>query len=160
MKFNTLVLSSSLLLLSACASQSVDTDAASPAASALSEVTSSLQNNLLASYAAQQLGLPAGKATAALGAIFKTVQGNLSAENFATIGQSIPGLDSIMEMAPEVAGVTDIVSGKSDYLDAAFEQIGVPKETVSPVVNTLTGYLDQNNLGGTADLLKQGLNFL
>ena len=160
MKFNALVLSSSLLLLTACSSQSVNTDTAAPAASALSEVTSTLQDNLLASYAAKQLGLPEGQATAALGAVFKAAKGNLSTENFATIGQSIPGVDSLIDMAPVVAGFTDTAADSSGYLDAAFEQIGVPKETVSPVVNTLTGYLDQNNMGSAADLLKQGLNFL
>ncbi len=170
MKFNTLVLSSSLLLLTACASQSVDlgADTKSSATSALSDVAGTLQNNLLAGYAAKQLGLPEGQATAALGAVFKTAKSNLSTEDFASIGGSIPGLDSIIEQAPAVAGfdLASSLGGQAQsganlgYLDAAFEQIGVPKETVLPLVSTLTGYLDQNNMSSAAAMLKQGLNFL
>jgi len=170
MKLNTLVLSSSLLLLTACSSQSVDlgADTKSATTSALSEVAGTLQDNLLAGYAAKQLGLPEGQATAALGAVFKTAKSNLSTEDFSSLGGAIPGLDSIIEQAPTVAGfdLASSLGGQAEsgaslgYLDAAFEQIGVPKETVLPLVSTLTGYLDQNNMGSAAAMLNQGLNFL
>lgn len=163
MKLNTLILSSSIVLLSACSSQSVDLGSSAEASSAsatsaLSEVASSVKNSLIADYAATQLGLPKGQATAALGAVFKTAQGNLSADDFSSLGNAIPGLGGLIEKAPVVSALAG--SGNLGYLDAAFKQIGVPKETVLPLVDTVTGYLDQAGMGSAAALLKQGLNFL
>ena len=166
MKFNTLILTSSIVLLSACSSQSMTSDssaqatsaASASATSALTEVASTLKNTLLADYAAKQLGLPTEQASAALGAVFKTAQGNLSTDDFATIGKAIPGVDSLIEQAPVVSALTG--GGNLGYLDAAFKQIGVPKETVMPLVGTVTTYLDQAGMGSAAALLKQGLNFL
>lgn len=167
MKFNTLILSSSIVLLSACASTDLGSIAgmsSESAKSALSETVNSVKENLLADYAAKQLGLPKDKATAALGAVFKTAQGNLSADDFLSLGKSIPGLDSLIEKAPALA--SSLGGGKANsgaslgYLDAAFKKIGIPKETVLPLVGTLTQYLDQNNMGTASALLKKGLNFL
>jgi len=176
MKLNTLILASSVLLLSACASNSLETSAKSDSAetnattAVLSDAVGALKENFLADYAAKQLGLPKEKATAALGAVFKTAQGNLSAENFSSIGKAIPGLDSYIDKAPDVSSLTGLASSLGGdkakagaslgYLDAAFEQIGVPKETVLPLINTVTGYLDQNGMGSAASLLKQGMDFL
>jgi hypothetical protein len=168
MKVNTILLSSSLLLLSACATQSLDTGASTDkvtntASSALTDVVNSAKENLIADYAAKQLGLPKDKASSALGAVFKAAQGNLSSNDFASLGKAIPGVDSLIEKAPEVSGLaSSLTGGKASlgYLDAAFKQIGVPKETVLPLVNVLTGYLDQNNMGSASAMLKQGLNFL
>ncbi len=168
MKVTSILLSSSLLLLSACATQSLDTSASADkvtnsASSALTEVANVAKENLIADYAAKQLGLPKDKASSALGAVFKAAQGNLSSNDFASLGKAIPGVDSLIEKAPEVSGLaSSLTGGKASlgYLDAAFEKIGVPKETVLPLVDTLTGYLDQNGMGSAGSLLKQGLSFL
>lgn len=124
-------------------------------------------------YASEQLGLSKEMTSGALGALFKVAKDNLG-DNFSSITDAIPGVESYIDNAPAAAksslgGLASSLGGDSElgqaaaslgYLDSAFEQLGIPKETILPVVNTVTSYLEANDYGTAAAMLKKGVNFL
>lgn len=132
------------------------------------------QSSTLVDYASEKLGLSKEITSGALGAVFKVAKDNLSGDSFASISEAIPGLNSYIKSAPSESksSLGDLASAlgeKSDeaqamaslgYLDAAFKKLGVPKESILPVVNTITNYLEQNDFGTAAVMLKKGVNFL
>ena len=103
--------------------------------------------------------------------LFKVAKDNLSKENFALISKAIPDMDAYISKAPKVSSssLTALLgktgdSGKAaagaGYLDSAFKKIGIPKEQVPVMLNSVTGYLDKSGYGEAAGLLKRGLIFL
>ena len=129
-------------------------------------------NTDLLGYASEQLGLSSDMTSGALGALFKVAQDNLG-DNFSSISDVIPNVDSYIESAPAIAksslgGLASSLGGDElgqaaaglSYLNSAFEKLGIPKETILPLVNTVTGYLEANDYGTAASMLKQGVNFL
>lgn len=124
-------------------------------------------------YASEQLGLSKEVTTGALGAVFKVAKDNLG-DNFSSITDAIPGVENYIQSAPAEAesslgGLASSLGVDKDlgqaakslgYLDSAFEKLGVPKETVLPLVDTVTGYLEANDYGTAASMLKKGVNFL
>lgn len=126
----------------------------------------------LIGYASEQLGLSSDMTSGALGALFKVAQDNLG-DNFSSISEAIPNVDSYIENAPAIAksslgGLASSLGGDElgqaaaslSYLNSAFEKLGIPKETILPLVDTVTGYLEANDYGTAASMLKQGVNFL
>lgn len=132
------------------------------------------QSNTLVDYASEKLGLSKEITSGALGAVFKVAKDNLSGDSFTSISEAIPGLDNYIKSAPSeskspLGDLASSLGKKSDeaqamaslgYLDAAFKKLGVPKESILPVVNTITNYLEQNDFGTAATMLKKGVNFL
>ncbi|WP_077339142.1 DUF2780 domain-containing protein [Pseudocolwellia agarivorans] len=130
-------------------------------------------SNDLVGYAAEQLGLSKEMTSGALGALFKVAKDNLG-DNFSSISEAIPGVENYIQNAPEAAksslgGLASSLGKGSEegqaalslgYLDSAFKKLGIPKETVLPLVDTVTSYLEQNNYGTAAAMLKKGVNFL
>jgi len=129
--------------------------------------------NDLVGYAASQLGLSKEMTSGALGALFKVAKDNLG-DNFSSISDAIPGVENYIQNAPEAAksslgGLASSIGNSSaegqaamslGYLDSAFKKLGIPKETVLPFVDTVTNYLEQNDYGTAAAMLKKGINFL
>ncbi|MBU2893268.1 DUF2780 domain-containing protein [Colwellia sp. D2M02] len=141
--------------------------------SASQEQTKPLQTNAMISYAAEQLNLSESTVSAGFGSLLKVAKDNLSGENFAMISKVIPDLDSYLSQAPEVAesknSLNSLLSNAGDagkkaeslqYLNSAFEKIGIPKEQAPVLVNTLNGYLQSNGYGQVATYLEKGLSFL
>jgi hypothetical protein len=127
-------------------------------------------------YASEQLGLSPEMTSGALGALFKVAKDNLG-DNFSSITEAIPGVESYIQGAPAEAaksslgGLASSLGGDElgelgqaaaslGYLNSAFEQLGIPKETILPVVNTVTSYLEANDYGTAAAMLNKGVNFL
>jgi len=129
--------------------------------------------NDLVGYAASQLGLSKEMTSGALGALFKVAKDNLG-DNFSSISDAIPGVENYIQNAPEAAksslgGLASSLGNSSaegqaamslGYLDSAFKTLGIPKETVLPLVDIVTNYLEQNDYGKAAAMLKKGINFL
>jgi hypothetical protein len=138
---------------------------------ALTEAASSQAD--IVGFASEKLGLSPEVTTGALGALFKVAQDNLG-DNFSSISEAIPSVQSYIDSAPAEAksslgGLASSLTGDSEaaqaaaslgYLDSAFKKLGVPKETILPVVNTVTNYLEANDYGTAAAMLKKGVNFL
>lgn len=137
------------------------------------QVENTTQSSALVDYASEKLGLSKEITSGALGAVFKVAKDNLG-ENFASISDAIPDVESYIKNAPSeskssLSGLASKLGKSSDegqaaaslgYLDSAFKKLGIPKETVLPLVDTLTNYLENNNYGTAAAMLKKGVNFL
>jgi len=155
------------------ATEKVEVAAAAVKDNATEVESAATQSNGLVDFASEQLGLSKEVTSGALGAVFKVAKDNLAGDSFASISDAIPGLDGYIDSAPSevkssLGGLASSL-GDSDevkaiaslgYLDSAFETLGVPKETILPVVNTVTNYLEQNDFGTAAAMLKKGVNFL
>ena len=176
MKFTALIISSSLMLASHSAvaglsdlTKSLENQAKSAAKDA-TQSQPSMTSDLI-TMAANQFDLSPEVAQAGLGSLLKVAQDHVSEENFAMISAALPETKSYIQSAPNVSmsSLTSMFGQSSDktqsvaslgYLDQAFKKLGIPKETVLPMADLLTGYLEQNGYGEASSLLKQGLNFL
>ena len=135
-----------------------------------SDVGGDIAKQALSSYAASQLGLPEGKISGGLGSLFKVAQDNLTKENFSSLSGAIPGMKNYIDLAPAVSkSAIGSLLGNSktakkaqsiQYLDSAFEQLGIPKESLPLLLNSVSGYLQSNGYGDVAGMLEKGLSFL
>lgn len=170
MKLQTLLISS-LLFGYASTATAVDLSSLSDQLTkAPSEKVESAQSNALVSYAAKELGMDESTISAGLGSLFNVAKDNINADNFSTISDAIPGLDSLMALAPAMgsssSSLTSLLgdSGKTAsglaYLDSAFKKVGLSTDQIPMLMGSVTSYLDQNGYSEASSLLKQGLKFL
>ncbi len=130
-----------------------------------------LETNAMIEYAAKQLNLSKAAVTASLGSLLKVAKDNLTQENFALISKAVPDAQSYVDKAPKIAtsSMSSLFSsagevGKKaeslDYLNSAFEKLGLSSEQVPGLINSFTTYLDKNGYKQAAATLKQGLSLL
>ena len=129
-----------------------------------------LAKNALTTYAAKQLGMSEAMVGGGLASIFKVAQDNLTAENFSELSSAVPDMGDYLKLAPELStsAITSLLGDSSaskaaqsaSYLDSAFESLGIPKESLPLMINTVTSYLESSGYGEAASMLKQGVNFL
>lgn len=135
-----------------------------------SKKTADVKSNALVSYAASQLGMSEKTVTGGLGALFKVAKDNLSKENFSMLSSAVPDINSYINQAPESStsamssllgrNETSKKAESANYLDSAFKKLGIPKESLPTMVNTVSGYLESNGYGDAAGMLKKGMSFL
>ena len=139
--------------------------------SAAKEVGVPLETNAMIAYAAKQLNLSEGTVSASLGSLLKVAKDNLTQENFALISKAVPDAQSYVDKAPKMAkssmsslfssaGETGKKAESLDYLNSAFEKLGLSSEQVPGLINSFTTYLDNNGYKQAAATLKQGLSLL
>ncbi|WP_434930964.1 DUF2780 domain-containing protein [Shewanella sp. HL-SH5] len=144
---------------------------AAPVATQAAAVTG-LADNALVGNVMSQLGLTEQQAAGGLGSILNLAQSNLGKNDFSTLSNSIPGIDSLLGAVPAMAGD----SGMSGLLSKAgnlgssfqgaavvydsFEKLGISKEYIAPMVDIAKQYLQQQSGEGTVDLLMKGLGSL
>jgi hypothetical protein len=129
-----------------------------------------VESNALISYAANQLGMSEKTVTGGLGSLFKVAKDNLSKEHFSMLSKGIPDINSYINQAPDIStsaissllGSNDTAkkAQSANYLDSAFKKLGIPKESLPMMVNSVSGYLDSNGYGDAAVMLKKGVSFL
>ena len=135
------------------------------------EVGVPLETNAMIEYAAKQLNLSEGTVAASLGSLLKVAKDNLTQENFALISKAVPDAQSYVDKAPKIAksSMSSLFSsageaGKKaeslDYLNSAFDKLGVSSEQVPGLINSFSSYLDKSGYEGAASALKKGLSFL
>ncbi len=135
-----------------------------------SKKTADVKSNALVSYAASQLGMSEKTVTSGLGSLLKVAKDNLSKENFSMLSSAIPDINNYIKQAPEssTSAITSVFGSNetskkaesASYLDSAFKELGIPKESLPMMVNTVSGYLESNGYGDAAGMLKKGLSFL
>lgn len=115
-----------------------------------------------------QLGISGEQATGGAGAIFDYAKDNLSAEDFATIAEGIPGMDQLLIQAPEpenesalgkagnMLGGADTSLGGLAGLASSFESLGLDADMVSKFVPIVSDYVESVS-GDQARSLLQGL---
>ncbi len=125
----------------------------------------------LINMASSTLGLSPELTQAGIGALLNVAQQQLSKDNFATVSKALPESNQYMSAAPKMdtSALTSML-GNADqkakntaslgYLDSAFKELGIPKETLTPLIQVVTSYMETQGYGQAANLLEQGLNFL
>lgn len=148
----------------------IDTSSTKQLKKSVSEVNP-LKTNAMISYAAKQLSLPESTVSAGFASLLKVAKDNLSSENFAMISNVIPDTDSYLKEAPKApkSSLGSLLSSTGDagkkaeslnYLNSAFEQLGISSDQIVPMANAFSGYLDKSGYGEAASYLQKGLSFL
>jgi len=130
-----------------------------------------LKTNAMIEYAAKQLNLSEGTVAASFGSLLKVAQDNLSQENFALISKAVPDAQNYLDKAPKAtkSSISSLFSSASEtgkkaesleYLNSAFDKLGISKEQIPALVNSFSSYLDKSGYKEAAVSLKQGLSLL
>jgi len=130
-----------------------------------------LQTDAMIENAAKQLNLSEATVAASFGSLLKVAQDNLSQENFALISKAVPDAQNYLDKAPKItkSSISSLFSsagdlGKkaesADYLNSAFDKLGISTEQIPGLVNSFSSYLDNNGYKEAAASLKQGLSLL
>ncbi|WP_438865104.1 DUF2780 domain-containing protein [Neptunicella sp.] len=121
------------------------------------------------------LGITHEQAEGGLASIMNYVKGNVTASDFSQIGESLPGLSSIMKAVPEVdnlasgnglSGLMDKVGSYSDSLKGAnevkkqFESLGLSPDMISQFVSQIQNYLNTPQGAEAKKLVMQGVGKL
>ena len=135
-----------------------------------SKQTEDLTSNAMISFAASQLGMSEKTVTGGLGSLFKVAKDHLSKESFSMLTTAVPDINSYINQAPEflTSAITSMLgsnetskkAGSVTYLDSAFKKLGIPKESLPTMLDTVSSYLETNGYGEAAGMLKKGLSFL
>lgn len=130
-----------------------------------------LKTNAMISYTAEQLNLSESSVSAGFGSLLKVAKDNLSGDNFAMISNVIPDVSSYLDKAPKEstsplnsmlssAGSSGKKAESLNYINSAFEQLGLSSEHVPLMVTSFSSYLEKNGYGEAASYLQKGLSFL
>ena len=114
------------------------------------------------------LGVTETQAMGGAGSIFKVARENLAPEEFKQIDEAVPGIDGLMEAAPDsdnststsMGGLTSLAKKASSSLGSAaelaqsFKQLGMDKEMIGKFMPVILDYV-KNKGGETAMKLLQ-----
>ncbi|WJG09472.1 DUF2780 domain-containing protein [Aliiglaciecola sp. LCG003] len=132
-------------------------------------------SNDMVAILAKNLGVNNQQAQGGLGSIFNYVKGNISADKFNQLSDSLPGVSDLINAAPDVsqlkesgglAGLMDKAAEYNDSLKAInnvkkqFEALGLKPEMIMQYVEQAKAYLDTEQGQQAKQLLMQGLGNL
>jgi hypothetical protein len=114
-----------------------------------------------------QLGVSREQALGGAGAIFQAAQGNMTPQAFATLSQSVPGMNSMLNAAPvssnlagglsTLMGGTNNTVGSMTALAASFQQLNLSPDMVGQFIPVVTNYVSQTSGQVSANLLQSAL---
>lgn len=149
-------------------SASTSAEAAAPATAQAIDFAAGLAPALT-----ESLGVSSEQASGGLGALFGLAKDNLSSGDFSTLSKSVPGMDSLLSAAPEVAGASDglggLMSGAGKYGKAMtgakevyeqFSALGLDPAQVGQYMNITTSYLQSEGGQAAVDIFKDGVSAL
>lgn len=114
----------------------------------------------------RQLGVSQEQALGGAGAIFQVAQGRMNPQAFATLSQSIPGMNTMLGAAPAspIAGGLSSLMGSGNNtlgnmagLAASFQQLNLSPDLVGQFIPIVTNYVSQTSGQMTANLLQTAL---
>lgn len=129
----------------------------------------------MVSMLTNSLSVNSDQAAGGLGAIFNYVKNNVSAEQFKQLGQSLPGVDGLVNQMPDISklssgeglgGLLDKASEYSESLKAVndvkkqFEALGLKPEMIADFVSSAKAYLNTEEGQKAKEVLAQGVNSL
>ncbi|TXI17984.1 MAG: DUF2780 domain-containing protein [Nitrosomonas sp.] len=173
---------SSIIMLVAIAGCAATSDPANPlgaaessaqmmgsgaAGAATAAATSASMNQIgLVDILAHRLGVSPQQALGGAGAIFQAAQGNMDPQAFATLSKSIPGMDTMLGAAPNLAGAgglsslmggADSTLGSVAALAGSFQQLDLSPDMVGKFIPVITDYVKQASGQATANLFQSAL---
>ncbi|MFT2091018.1 DUF2780 domain-containing protein [Paraglaciecola sp. 2405UD69-4] len=140
--------------------------------------TSSLSVTDMIGSVSDSLGITESQATGSLGSIFDYAKENISAEQFSSISDSLPSLDTLMSAVPTItgdssesssSGLGGMLSKATEYSDSLsglatlqqqFESLGLDADMISKVIQSAYTYLDTEQGQQVKALLQEGLSSL
>ena len=137
--------------------------------------TSSLDITELAGAISDNLGISEAQSEGGLASIFSYVKSNLTNTDYSELAEDIPGLESLLESAPETTLSTDtssisgLLSKASEYSDTLstintlkqqFDALGLDSEMISEFISQINAYLSDEQASDTQALLQSGLGNL
>lgn len=152
-----------------------------PAEAATATAANTLTSNAITDVASSdlvtslmsQLNLNQNQAQGGLGSLLTLVKGNLGQQDFTSLTQSIPNVDTLLAAAPSLSkssGMSGLLSKVGGDLGSSlqggamvydsFEKLGIPKDLLAPMVEIAKGYLDAQGTGTSSELLMKGLSAL
>lgn len=114
----------------------------------------------------RQLGISQQQALGGAGAIFQVAQGTMNPQAFATLSQSVPGMNAMLNAAPASPGLGGLSSmmggnnstlGNMALLAASFQQLDLSPNLVGQFIPIVTNYVSQTSGQMTANLLQSAL---
>ncbi len=129
----------------------------------------------MTSILSSSLSINSEQATGGLGAIFNYVKNNVSTEQFNQLGQSLPGIDGLINQMPDInslssaegiGGLLDKASEYSDSLKAVndvkkqFEALGLKPEMITSFISSAKAYLDTEQGQKAKAVLAEGVGAL
>lgn len=123
----------------------------------------------------ESLEVDQGQAEGGLGSIFNYVKGNVSADQFSQLSDTLPGIGELISAAPDVSklakgeglgGLMDKAAEYSGSLKAIndvkkqFEALGLKPEMIGQFVQMAQKYLDTEQGQQAKEMLSQGLGQL
>ena len=128
-------------------------DAASAAVKASPELVGALS---------KELGSTPEQAAGAAGAVFGLAKSRLSADEFSQVANAVPGMDSLLSLAPAMGGsvgtggalskVTGAAGGLTSLANA-FSKLGLKPEMVSKAIPILTSFVTKSGGADVGSLL-------
>jgi hypothetical protein len=120
-----------------------------------------------------QLDLNQNQAQGGLGSLLTLAKGKLGQQDFASLSQIIPNMDTLLAAAPSLkksSGMSGLFSKVGGDLGSSlqggamvyssFEKLGIPKELLAPMVEIAKSYIDAQGTGTNSALLMKGLGAL
>lgn len=133
----------------------------------------------LVSSVSENLGVTEAQSQGGIASVFNYVKGNLSSEDFSSLSDSLPGLDSLLSMVPDTTTTTSesgkksalsgLLNKASEYsgsmksvndLKNQFEALGLTPEMISSFVSQISTYLQTEEGQQTQSLFRSGLDKL
>jgi len=129
-----------VLLLAACAGDGFMKDSTSQS-DGVGSLVDGAGSNALLGLLTNQLGVSSDQALGGAGAIFSSAQQNMSADDFSSLADAVPGFGEMLSAAPET-------EPGDDMLGAAFKALGMETDMVKSFMPIVLGYVDRT--GGSA----------
>ena len=150
------------------------TEAVKGAADAAEGVVQATTDQSLVDTLVQKLGVTNTQAEGGAGAIFQVAKDKLSSDDFQSLSQAVPGMDSMLGAAPKTSSdVSDITSGISSMLGdsdntlgsltslaSSFKDLDLSGDMVSQFTPIMVDYVKQNGGEHLATLLQGALSSL
>lgn len=129
-----------VLLLAACAGNGFMKDSSSQS-DGVGSLVDGAGSNALLGLLTNQLGVSSEQALGGAGAIFSSAQENMSADDFGSLADVVPGFDEMLGAAPKT-------EPGDDMLGSAFKALGMETDMVRSFMPIVLGYVE--GTGGSA----------
>jgi hypothetical protein len=147
---------------------------AAGAASAAGDIQAAAGSQSLTDTLVQKLGVTDAQAEGGAGAIFQVAKDKMSGDDFQSLSQAVPGMDSMLGAAPKTSGaVSDVTSGLSSMmgdsgdtlgsltsLASSFKDLNLSSDMVSQFTPIMVDYVKQTGGEQMATLLQAALSSL
>ena len=113
------------------------------------------------------LGVTKKQATGGAGAVFREAKNNMSTADYSQLLSAIPGIDSLIQSAPQVSGLagkatslfgssSDSMQGLSSLTDS-FTKLGLSPEMVNKYVDVILDFVQSEAGQQTMSMMKSAL---